>query len=45
MENKTAKPARPAGKRAPKKKVCPFCVNKVDEIDYIALAKEIADQD
>ncbi|MBQ4073118.1 MAG: 30S ribosomal protein S18 [Clostridia bacterium] len=41
MENKTARPARPAGKRAPKKKVCPFCVNKVDEIDYIALAKEI----
>ena len=41
MENKTARPARTACKRAPKKKVCPFCVNKVDEIDYIALAKEI----
>ncbi len=34
--------ARPlGGKRPPKKKVCPFCVNKVDEIDYIALAKEM----
>ncbi len=29
------------GKRAPKKKVCPFCVGKVEEIDYIALAKDI----
>jgi small subunit ribosomal protein S18 len=28
-------------KRAPKKKVCPFCVNKVENIDYITLAKEI----
>ena len=28
-------------KRAPRKKVCPFCANKVDDIDYIALAKEI----
>lgn len=36
-----ARPARPGGKRPAKKKVCPFCVNKVDEIDYIALAKEI----
>ena len=34
--------ARPlGGKRPPKKKVCPFCVNKVEEIDYIALAKEM----
>ena len=28
-------------KRIPKKKVCPFCANKVDEIDYIALVKDI----
>lgn len=28
-------------KRAPRRKVCPFCANKADEIDYIALAKEI----
>jgi len=25
----------------PRRKVCSFCVNKVDEIDYIALVKEI----
>ncbi len=31
----------PRDKRAPRKRVCPFCANKVDEIDYIALAKEI----
>lgn len=30
-----------SGKRAPKKKVCSFCVNKVNEINYISLAKEI----
>lgn len=41
MDKKETRPARPQGKRAPKKKVCPFCVNKVDEIDYIALVKEI----
>lgn len=28
-------------KRAPKKKVCNFCVNKIDEIDYISLVKDI----
>lgn len=28
-------------KRAPKRKVCPFCVNKVDEVDYITLVKDI----
>ncbi|MFA6865924.1 MAG: 30S ribosomal protein S18 [Clostridia bacterium] len=28
-------------KRTPRRKVCPFCANKVDEIDYISLAKEI----
>lgn len=28
-------------RRAPKKKVCPFCVNKVKHIDYIALVKDI----
>jgi len=28
-------------KRAPRRKVCPFCANKVEEIDYIALAKEM----
>ena len=27
--------------RKPRRKVCPFCVNKVDEIDYIELVKEI----
>lgn len=36
-----AKPARAAGKRAPKRRVCPFCANKIEEIDYIALAKEM----
>lgn len=42
MAMKEGVKARPlGGKRAPKKKVCPFCVNKVDEIDYIALAKEM----
>lgn len=35
-EVKTARP-----KRAPKKKVCTFCVNKVNEIDYITLAKDM----
>lgn len=30
------------GPRRPKRrKACPFCVNHVDEIDYIELAKEI----
>ena len=28
-------------RRAPKKKVCAFCANKVDAIDYIALVKDI----
>ncbi len=28
-------------KRAPKRRGCKFCENKVGEIDYIALAKEI----
>lgn len=28
-------------RRAPRRKVCGFCVNKVEEIDYIALVKEI----
>ena len=28
-------------KRPSRKKVCPFCVNKVDEVDYIALVKDI----
>lgn len=42
MAVKEGAKARPlGGKRPPKKKVCPFCVNKVDEIDYIALAKEM----
>ena len=42
MAMKEGVKARPlGGKRPPKKKVCPFCVNKVDEIDYIALAKEM----
>lgn len=36
---KENKPGR--AKRAPKRKVCSFCVNKVEDIDYIALAKEI----
>lgn len=30
-----------AYKRAPKRKVCPFCVNKVGEVDYITLVKDI----
>ena len=42
MAMKEGVKARPlGGKRPPKKKVCPFCVNKMDEIDYIALAKEM----
>lgn len=28
-------------KRVPKRKVCPFCVNKVDEIDYITFVKDL----
>ncbi len=28
-------------KRVPRRKVCTFCANKIDEIDYIALAKDI----
>ncbi len=28
-------------KRAPKKKVCAFCANKVEDIDYIALVKDM----
>ncbi|HHU43728.1 MAG: 30S ribosomal protein S18 [Bacillota bacterium] len=28
-------------KRSPRRKVCNFCVNKVEEIDYIELVKEI----
>ena len=28
-------------KRIPKKKVCPFCANKVDNIDYIDFVKEL----
>lgn len=28
-------------KRPPKKKVCSFCANKAEDIDYIALVKDI----
>ena len=28
-------------KRVPRRKVCPFCVNKVDEVDYITFAKDL----
>lgn len=28
-------------RRMPKRKVCTFCANKINEIDYISLAKEI----
>ncbi len=28
-------------KRVPKKKVCAFCANKVEDVDYIALVKDI----
>ena len=27
--------------RVPRRKVCPFCVNKVDEVDYITFAKDL----
>lgn len=40
--------ARPSGSRSkfgPKRKVCTFCVNKVEEIDYISLVKEIEKND
>ena len=30
-----------AYKRAPKKKVCSFCANKMEDIDYIALVKDM----
>lgn len=40
MISNSSRPARPA-KRAPKKKVCTFCVNKIEEIDYITLAKDM----
>lgn len=41
MNKEGVKSVKPAGKRAQKKKVCHFCVNKIDEIDYIALAKDM----
>ena len=42
MEKTTfRKPSPTGGKRPPKKRVCNFCVNKVTEINYITLAKEI----
>ncbi|MGN1042100.1 MAG: 30S ribosomal protein S18 [Christensenellales bacterium] len=28
-------------KRAPKKKVCAFCANKVEDVDYVALVKDM----
>lgn len=28
-------------KRTPKKKVCAFCANKVEDVDYIALVKDM----
>ncbi len=28
-------------RRTPRRKVCHFCANKIDEIDYITLAKDI----
>ena len=28
-------------KSVPRRKVCPFCVNKVDEVDYITFAKDL----
>lgn len=28
-------------KRVPRRKVCPFCVNRVDEVDYITFAKDL----
>ncbi len=28
-------------KRAPKKKVCAFCANKMEDVDYIALVKDM----
>ena len=37
--NKEVKGA--AYRRIPKKKVCAFCANKVGEIDYIALVKDM----
>lgn len=40
-DNKEARPAPAAYKRAPKRKVCPFCANKVDDVDYIKLVKDI----
>ena len=33
------RPARPGGARKPRKKVCAFCVDKVEEIDYKDVAK------
>lgn len=36
----STRPRRPS-----RKKVCTFCVNKIEEIDYISLAKEIEKND
>lgn len=45
-DTKSAPSGGPRGNRhAPRRKVCSFCVNKVEEIDYIALAKEIEKND
>lgn len=38
---KDNKEGRSFYKRMPKRKVCSFCANKVDDIDYITLAREI----
>lgn len=39
--NKDAKSSGRPMKKIPKKKVCNFCVNKIGEIDYITLVKDI----
>ncbi|MBR2152187.1 MAG: 30S ribosomal protein S18 [Clostridia bacterium] len=36
---RTERPARPAGNRKGRKKVCSFCVDKVESIDYKDVAR------
>jgi ribosomal protein S18 len=39
MSEEVKRPQAPAGKRIPKRKVCQFCVDKIDEINYKDVAK------
>ena len=39
MERTNDRPARPGGPRRPRKKVCQFCVDRAEHIDYKDVAK------